>query len=100
MIYSVCSFFRYSQFYSPITRLTTPIFDHTHPENFQATFNLYKFVPKPACKKIVNSMCSFFRYNQFQIPETRLATSIFEHAQPKNFQSAFNFHEFVSTCKK
>ena len=30
----------------------------------------------------------------------RVATSIFDHAQPKIFQSTFNFHEFVSECKE
>ena len=41
---------------------------HTHfwlsqPKNFQSTFDLHEFVP--ACKKSVNSICSFFRYSQF-----------------------------------
>ena len=30
---------------------------------------------------------------------TRLATPISDNAQPKNFQSTFDFCEFVSTCK-
>ena len=30
---SMCSFLRYSQFKSPVTRLVTPIFDHTHPKS-------------------------------------------------------------------
>ena len=41
---------------------------HTHfwpcqPQKFQAPFNLHEFLP--ACKKSVNSICSFFRYSQF-----------------------------------
>ena len=51
------------------------------PKNFQSPFNLSKFVP--ACKKSVNSTCSFLRYTQFQIPKTRLGTPIFDYAQPK-----------------
>ena len=55
----ICSFFRYSQFYSLVARLATPISDHANLNNFQATFNLHEFVP--ACKKSVHSICSFFR---------------------------------------
>ena len=51
-------------------------------------------------KKSVNSINPFFRYSQFWSPETKLATTIFNHAQPKTFRSTFNFCEFVSTCKK
>ena len=31
---------------------------------------------------------------------TKLAIRIFDHAHPKNFSSAFYFHESVRTCKK
>ena len=54
----------------------------------------------PACKKSVNSICSFLRYSQFYSPMTRLATLIFDHAQPKDFRSTFNLCKFVSTCRK
>ena len=43
-VYSICSFFRYSQSWSPATRLTTPISDHAHPKNFQTLFNLCETV--------------------------------------------------------
>ena len=33
-IYSICSFLRYSQFYSPETKLSTPIFDQAQPKIF------------------------------------------------------------------
>ena len=69
------------------TRLVTRIFDHMHPKHFQAPFNLHKFVT--ACKKTVNSMCSFFNYRQFWSSETRLATPIFDLAQPKKFTINF-----------
>ena len=53
----ICSFFRYSQFLSPITRLATFIFDHAHTKKFQSPFNLCKIVP--ACKKSVPSFLSW-----------------------------------------
>ena len=68
-------------------------FDHAHPKNFQSPFNLREFVK--ACKKSINSICSFWRYSKFQSPETRSSAPIFDHAQPKNFQSLFNFCKFV-----
>ena len=84
--------FRYSQFQCPVNRLATPIFDH----NFQSPFNLHEFVP--ACKKSVDSICSFLSNSQIQSPVTRLPTSIFDHAQSKTFQQTFNFCKFLSTC--
>ena len=61
---SICSFFKYSQFYSPVTRPATLFCYHTHPKNFQLSFNFSEFVLAfaPACKKIGNSNCSFLRY--------------------------------------
>ena len=42
-----------------------------------------------------------FDYNHPKIISLlRVATLIFDHAQPSIFQSTFNFHEFVSICKK
>ena len=41
---SVCSIdssLRYSQFKSPVTSVTTPIFDHTHPNIFLSTLNFW-----------------------------------------------------------
>ena len=77
-LYSICSFLRYSRFYSPVTRLARPISDHAYPKNFQSPFNMCEIVQ--ACKKSVNSISSFLRCNQFSIN--------------------FNFCEFVSACKK
>ena len=31
-VYSICSFLRYIQFESPVTKLAIPIFDHAHPK--------------------------------------------------------------------
>ena len=46
---STCSFLRYSQFWSPVTKLATLIFDHAKAKNFRRTFNFCEFVS--ACKK-------------------------------------------------
>ena len=77
--------------------IVTPFFDHAHPKNFQLPFNLRKNVT--ACKKSVNSICSFLRYRQFYSPEIRSNTSLFDYAQPKTFKSTFYFCEFVLTPK-
>ena len=53
----------------------------------------------PAWKKSDYSVCSFLRYSQFYNPQIRLATPIFDNAQPKKFQSTLNFYEFKSTWK-
>ena len=46
---------RYSQFKSPVTRLTTPIFDHNHPNNFLSTLNFwYQYAKNQA----ISSLCS------------------------------------------
>ena len=63
------------------------IFDHAHPKIIVTTFTFAKFVL--LCKKSVYSICSFLRYSQFQNPATRLATPIFYHGHPKNFQATF-----------
>ena len=38
---SIDSFMRYSQFKSPVTRVATPIFDHTHPNIFLSALNFW-----------------------------------------------------------
>ena len=47
------------------------------------TFSFPEFVQ--TCKKSVYSIRSFLKYSQFQNPVTKLATPIFDHAQPKIF---------------
>ena len=68
-------------------------FDHAHSKIIESTFSFPEVVTAP--KKSVYSLCSFLRYSQFSSPVTRLATTTFYHAQPRNFQSPFNLHEFV-----
>ena len=43
-VHVINSLLRYSQFYSPVTRLVTPISGQAHPKSFRSTFNLCKFV--------------------------------------------------------
>ena len=74
------------------------IFDQAHPKIIETTFKFPKFIP--TCKKLVYSICSFLRYSQFYGLETKLAAPILDHVQQRNFQSIFNFREFVSKDKK
>ena len=77
------------------------IFDQDHPKIFESTFSFPEFVKTSCkkCKKSVYSICSFFRYSQFQSLVTRLATPIFDHAHFSNFRSPFNLHKLVPACK-
>ena len=43
-VYSICSFLIYSQFWSPVTRLATPIFDNAHPKKIWSAFNFCESV--------------------------------------------------------
>ena len=54
---------------------------------------------QPSC--ICSSMqkIRLFHLFSFDIPKTRLATLIFDHAHPINFWSAFNCYESASACK-
>ena len=56
-VYFICSCFRYSQFYSPVTRLATSIINQAHPKNVQSLFNLCKFVA--ACKNQLTPSVNF-----------------------------------------
>ena len=49
LFYSINVLIRYSQFYSSVTRVGTPIYDHAHSNIFQSTFNFNEFVS--TCKK-------------------------------------------------
>ena len=63
-------------FWSPMTRLATPIFDHVHPTNFVqllTVMNLHQHAKNPFAH-------SSDKVN-FRVP-SRLATSIFDHANP------------------
>ena len=83
-----------SQFQSHITRLTTPIFDHAHPKNFKSAYDLCGFMS--ACKKSVHSICPFWRYSQFQSPDTRLATPM---PNQKKFDQHFIFENLYQHAK-
>ena len=43
-VYSICTFLRYSQFYSPATKLATPILDHDQPKNLLSAFKFCESV--------------------------------------------------------
>ena len=62
------------------------------------TFGFHEFLStRPKLVYLINS---FVKYSHYQCPETRMATPIFDHTHQNIFQSTFNFHESVSTCKK
>ena len=46
---------RHSQFKSPVTKLVTLIFDHTHPNIFLSTLNFWYQYAK---KQVISSLCS------------------------------------------
>ena len=59
--YSICSFLRYSQFWSPVARLATSIFDHARENIFNCCLicmDLYQHA-----EISVNSKCSILKYS-------------------------------------
>ena len=96
-VYSICSFleFRILEFHDQT--------GHTNFWTWPLKKILISFQFLWICinmQKISHSICSFFRHSQLQSPVTRLATPIFDHANLKNFQAPFNWHEFLPACKK
>ena len=78
-----------------MNRLTTSIFDHTHPIHFWSAFNCYESAW--TCQK------SDWLILQIEsILESHHMTGHihFWPHQPLNFQRPFNLHEFVPACKK
>ena len=89
---SVCfidSFMRYSQFKSPVTRVATPISDHTHPNIFLSTLNFwYQYAKKQA----ISSLCSrdIFDLKILQSDWHRLVWPILTEKQTNRF-TAFTY---------
>ena len=83
-------------FYSSMTRLVTPIFDHGHPIHFWSAFNCYE-----SAWTWQKSVFHLFILQIELILETHHMTGHmhFWH-QPLNFQRSFNLHEFVPACKR
>ena len=73
-VHSINSFLRYSQFYSPMTRLATPISGHPHPKMFWSTFNLCEFVS--TCKKSGYFIDLFWRFGWLKNPAIWLVENI------------------------
>ena len=70
-VHSICSFLRYSQFWSTMTRLATPISDHAHPNIFDQLLiyvNLYQ--------RVKNLIDLFWRYGWLKNPALWLAENI------------------------
>ena len=75
------------------------IFCHRQISEYYDQKDHAHFRPPPP-KSSAYSNNSFLRYSQFLSPETRVATSILDHANRNIFQSTFNLHESVWTFKK
>ena len=61
-VYSICSFLKYSQFQSLVTRLATPIFDHAHPRIFKQLLifvNLYQHAKNQLFHQSIQSILEF-----------------------------------------
>ena len=94
--FSICSFLTYSQL-SPVTIWPHPFLAMSTSKTFKHLLICKNFYQHPK-NQLIPSVHSSDTVN-FRV-HTWLTTPIFDHNQPKNFQSAFNFCEFVSTCKK
>ena len=92
--YSICSLL------SPVTRMTTPIFDHSHPKNLWSGFNFCDHVS--TCKKSVYIFHLFILQIQSTLESHHLTGHThFWWCSPKNllcvklYQHAKNqFHQF------
>ena len=81
-VYSNCSFLRYNHFYSPMTRLITPIFDHPYPKNYWSFF----FLEFASTHKKSGYFIDFFwRYCLFKNTVTWFAESTLTHISWKRF---------------
>ena len=87
----IISFFRRSRFCSPMTQKATPFFEHANPLIIAKTFSFPKIVK--TCKKLVYSINSYIQ------PIIQCCDQSC-HTHSNIFQSAFDFHEFLSICKK
>ena len=57
LVHSANSFLRYRQFYSPVTRLYTPISNHPHPKTFDQLL-IYMNLYQHAKKQAISLVCS------------------------------------------
>ena len=71
------TFLRYSQFWSPVTRLATPISDYAYPKIFWSNFKLCEF--DSACEKSGYFIDLFWRSGWLKNPEIWLAENILAH---------------------
>ena len=88
-VHSINSFLRYSQFLSPVTRLTKAIFDRVHPKNFWSIFNLCELVS--TCKKSCYFIELFWRYSWLKNPAIWLADNILAHISGTKISPSMGF---------
>ena len=84
-VYSICPVLRYCEFYSPTTRLATPILDHAHPINFHQLLiftNLYQYAKNQFIPSINSLNTVNFRVSSHDLPNpflTMLTHKTFNH---------------------
>ena len=86
------------QILEPPDLKATSIFDQHNAKVINLTLKFPEFLSTN--QKSAYSIDSFLRNIQFQCLETRIATTIFDPIHGNIFQSAFNFYESASICKK
>ena len=106
-VHSINWFLWYSQFYSPVTRLATPIPGHPQPKMCWSTFNLCEFVS--TCKKSGYFIDLFWRYSWSKNPAIWLAENILAISQEqklsqiwdlcRNMANNINFHYRSNSVK-
>ena len=74
------------------------ILDHVHPKIIESTFSFPELVP--AWKNHFILSIHFWDKVNFRVPWPDWPHPFLTNAHSKNFRSAFNFCDHVSTCKK
>ena len=92
------SFVRYTWFKSTMISKASLLLHHAYLIIVKVTFSFHEFVSTHQTSIYLIRLS--LTYSQFQSPENRVVTIIFDHTHPNVFQSTSTFNESVSTCKK
>ena len=87
-VHCINSYLRYSQFYSPVTRLATPISHHVSPHIFWSTFNLCEFVS--TCKTSGYFIGLFWKYGWLKILHTDRLRTFWPISQEPEFSQIWD----------
>ena len=96
-VYSTNSFQRYSQFWSPVTGVTTPIFHQTHPNIFQSIFSFHEFVStsKKSCISSFSSTDTF----DLKIPQSNQPKVFWDISQEPDFSQIWDLCRNIANNK-